>query len=160
MTAESTLEERIRAAMEADADGGRLPRGFAAGVVATLPARRAARRFTMKVPFAAAGVAAGLIVVAILALQVAPGPGPSTSPSASAGAATSSPTQTAPSAVTSTYSDGLPRFIGGEPVYRGAEAAAHAVAMTDATPFLVGGRYALSYRRAFLPSARRVRRTC
>jgi hypothetical protein len=143
MTAEPTLEERIRATMEADADGGRLPSGFAAGVVAMLPTRQATARFKMRSSFAAAGAAAVLVVVAILASQVAPGPGPSTSPSTSAGATTSSPPAATPSAVTSTYSDGLPRSIGGEPVYRGPEAATHALAMADATPFLVGGQYSL-----------------
>ncbi len=37
------------------------------------------------------------------------------------------------------YADGLPRAIGGAPVLRGAAALAHAQAVTDDTPFLIGG---------------------
>lgn len=144
MTTEPTLEDRVRVAMEAEAGGGRLPAGFAAGVVATLPTREPTVRFKPRLPFAAAGAAAVVAIVAILASQVAPAPGPSTSPSTtSAGATPSRPSAATPREVAPTYSDGLPRSIGGQPVYRGPEAATHAVAMTDATPFLMGGRYAL-----------------
>lgn len=141
MTVDPTLEERISRAMEAEAGGDRLPQGFAAGVVAALPARRVSARSNVKIPFAFAGAAAVLVVVAILAAQVPPAPGPSTSPSSTPGATPSGPPAATPSAMTSAYADGIPRSIGAEPVYRGPEAAAHAAATTDATPFLVGGRY-------------------
>lgn len=139
MTGHPTLEERIRATFDSEADGGHLPPAFAARVTAVLPARKETAPFRAKLPFAAAGAAA-VLVVAILASQMAPAPGPSTSPSTSARATPSGPPATT-SSETSTYSDGLPRSIDGQPVYRGPEAATHAAAMTDATPFLVGGRY-------------------
>jgi hypothetical protein len=37
------------------------------------------------------------------------------------------------------YSDGLPRFLDGQPVLRGSAALEHARATSDSTPFLVGG---------------------
>jgi hypothetical protein len=71
-------------------------------------------------------------------------PAPSVAPSSPV-VVTSAPTAVAsvPAAtgttITDRYPDGLPRTIEGVPVLRGAAALAHALAVTDDTPFLIAG---------------------
>ena len=91
-----TLEERIRVALEDDADGGRLPLGFSDRVVRSLPRRGLIVRW--RLPLAAASAAAVIVVAALLTTQLAPVLPPTSSPSPAAGSppaavTTGSPTQ-------------------------------------------------------------------
>ena len=59
-----TIEERIRVALEDEADGGRLPLGFSDRVVRSLPRRGPVVRW--RLPLAAASAAAVIVVAALL----------------------------------------------------------------------------------------------
>jgi hypothetical protein len=142
-----TIEERIRLALEDDADAGRLPLGFSSRVIQALPRRGPIVRW--HVPLAAASAAAVIVVAALLTMQVAPVLPPTktaspTTASPPAAVASGSPTiSPAPPSSTPEVAmdpDGLPVAIGGQTVFRGADIAAHAAAVTDDSGFLVGGR--------------------
>jgi len=89
------------------------------------------------------GLAAAVAVVSIVAVSLTLRPWSATGPTASA-SASSSPSTTqpgvtpAPISTSGRYPGGIPTTIGGEPVYVGYAAVAHADDATNDSPFLVG----------------------
>ncbi len=74
----------------------------------------------------------GLALVACTLPTQTPQPSPSIAPTTAA-------VPSASAATTTTFVDGIPSVIDGAPVLRPAAALTHAAAVTDATPFLLGG---------------------
>ena len=109
MTAEPTLEERIRATLDAEADGWPPAAGFCRSGPRGVPARREAT-FQPNVPFAAAGAAACSSLWRSWHRKWHRAPGRQRALRHSAGADAIEPTCGDPSDVASTYSDGLPRL--------------------------------------------------
>ena len=144
-----TIDERIRVALEDEADGGRLPLGFSVRVIRSLPQRRPVVRW--RLPVAAASAAAVVVVAALVAAQISPAPAPAATASPGVGSppavmVSGSPTngpskEPSPAPATTTYPDGVPVSIGDQPVLRGKDIVAHAVAATDDSSFLITGRF-------------------
>ena len=87
-----------------------------------------------------AGVAAGVALAVVLAGSLAMRPAASPSNSAiTSASASASPSASRTAAPSGRYPGGIPRSLGGEPVFLGLGAVFHAAGTTDATPFLVGG---------------------
>ena len=137
-----SFEDRLRSAIQDEADGGRLPLDFTSRVMGGLPGRH--RLVRWRFPLAAVGTAAAAILaVALVTSLIAVGSRPTASPASTvptSAATTASALPTVrPSDVASADSLAIPAEIGGEPVFRRAIALAHAAFMDDASTFLVGG---------------------
>jgi len=76
------------------------------------------------------------LAVALLGLALAACAAPSPSPSSTS---TTAAVPSASSAISTTFADGIPSVLDGQPVLRPAAALARAATATDATPFLLGG---------------------